>query len=241
MTTALAIRVSKLRLRLEELDRLASNVTEVNALEGLRAELSKPTGRLGSELNKQELLTAAGIAVPVPASLTTARKRASALLEKFKGEPKAATLKRGQIWSALLKEINDAGNDLSSAVFAAWRGHRQAVFAGETPAQIRGKLARTPTNDQAYEKYDGLYSRLKTAFDVLPPDTATIAATWQIAEELEKVAKDFDFDVPADVKQFLEAVLSIKGAPLSLLTPSVLEWLRNNSGLESYAIRAAGR
>lgn len=241
MTTALAIRVSKLRLRLEELDRVASNVAEVNALEGLRAELSKPAGRLISVSLKQELLTAADIAVAVPASLTAAQKKASAMLEKFQKEPKAATLKRGQIWRALLKEVDDASNDLSSAVSAAWKGHRQAVFAGETPAQIRGKLARTPANDQAYEKYEGLYSRLKTAFDVIPLDAETIAATRQIAEELEKAAKAFDFNVPADVKQFLEAVLSIKGAPLSLLTPSVLDWLRNNGGLDSYAIRSTAR
>ena len=65
--------------------------------------------------------------------------------------------------------------------------------------------------------------------------------TRTIAEDLEKVAKGFDFDVPADVKQFLEAVLSINGARLSLLTPSVLEWLTENGGLDGYAVRSTGR
>jgi hypothetical protein len=241
MTAALATRVSNLRSRLEALDRAASNVAEVSALEGLRAGLSARAEKLGSELAKQHILTAAHIAVAAPSSLTAARKRGSGLLEKFKGEPKAATLKRGQGWNALLNEVDNAGRDLASAVAAAWKGHRQAVFAGETPAQIRGKLARTPTNDEAFEKYEVLYTRLKSAFDALPPDAATIAATKKIAEDLEKVAKDFNFDVPADVKQFLEAVLSIKGAPLSLLTPSVLDWLRSSGGLDSYAVRSTGR
>jgi hypothetical protein len=241
MTTALATRVSDLRSRLEALDRAASNVAEVSALEGLRAGLSAPAERLGSELAKQHLLTAANVVVATPASLTTARKRAGGLLEKFQAEPKSAILKRGQSWNALLSEVDNAGRDLASALMAAWKGHRQTVFAGETPAQVRGKLARTPTNDQAFAKYDGLYSRLKAAFDVLPPDTASIAVTRTIAEDLEKVAKGFDFDVPADVKQFLEAVLSINGARLSLLTPSVLEWLTKNGGLDGYAVRSTGR
>ncbi len=241
MTAALAKRVSDLRSRLESIDRTASNVAEVSALEGLRAGLSVPAERLGAAFGKQKILTAAHIAVVTPASLTAARKRAGGLLEKFQVEPKAATLKRLQSWDALLSEVDNAGRDLASEVAAAWKSHRQYVFAGETPAQIRGKLARTPTNDRAFEMYDLLYARLKVAFDVLPPDAATIAATRKIAEDLEKTAKGFDFDVPADVKQFLEAVLSVKGAPLSLLTPSVLDWVRNHGGLDSYAVRSTGR
>ena len=76
MTTALATRVSDLRSRLEALDRAASNVAEVSALEGLRVGLSAPAERLGSELAKQHLLTAAHVVVSTPASLTTARKLA---------------------------------------------------------------------------------------------------------------------------------------------------------------------
>lgn len=241
MTAALATRASNLRSRLEALDRAASNVAEVNALEGLRAGLAGRADKLSIEFAKQNLLVAADIAVAAPVSLTAAQKRAAGLLEKFQAEPKSATLKRGQGWNALLGEVDNAGRDLAAAVVAAWKGHRQAVFAGETPAQIRGKLARTPTNDQAFEKYEGLYARLKSAFDALPPDEAAIAATEKLADDLERTAKAFDFAVPADVKQFLEAVLSVKGAPLSLLTPPVLEWLEENGGLDSYAVRATGR
>jgi hypothetical protein len=240
LTAALATRASDLRARLEALDRAASNVAEVSALEGLRAGLARRADKLGSELAKRNLLASAQIAVTAPASLTAAQKRAAGLLEKFQAEPKAATLKRGQGWNTLLSEVDNAGRDLASAVVGGWKGHRQAVFAGETPAQIRGKLARTPANDKAFEKYEALYTRLKAAFEALPPDAAAIAATGKIANDLQTAAKDFDFDVPTDVKQFLEAVLSIKGAPLSLLTPSVLEWLANNGGLDSYAVRSTG-
>lgn len=241
MTAPLATRASDLRARLEALDRAASNVAEVSALEGLRSGLAGRADKLGSELAKQSLLVAAHITVTTPSSLTAAQKRAAGLLEKFRAEPKATTLKRLQGWNTLLSEVDNAGRDLASAVVAGWKGHRQAVFAGETPAQIRGKLARTPDNDRAFEKYEALYTRLKAAFDVLPTDAAAIEATEKIADDLEKAAKDFNFEVPADVKQFLEAVLSIKGAPLSLLTPSVLEWLANNGGLDSYAVRSTGR
>jgi hypothetical protein len=43
------------------------------------------------------------------------------------------------------------------------------------------------------------------------------------------------------VKQFLEAVLSVAGAPLALLTPEVRQWLEANGSFESYRIKSIGR
>lgn len=239
--TTLVTRAKKLRSRLEALDQTSSNVAEVSALEGLRVSLATRAEKLEPELANETLLTTAGIAVAKPASLLAVQKRAKGLLEKFQAETKAATLKRGKSWEALLQEVNVASRELATAAFTAWKQHRQSVFAGETPTQLRGKLARTPANDEALEDYEVHYTRLRTAFETFPSDKDALARPAKIAAELERIAKKFDFQVPAEVKQFLEAVLSVKGAQLHLLTPSVLEWLKENDGLDSYAVRATGR
>ena len=241
MNPTIAGRASALRSRLEALDRTASNVAEVNALESLRFGLANRSEKLRGELAKEKLLSNASIAVPVPASVVAVRKRATGLLEKFMADTKANTLKRGQSWSALLDEVDTATRDLGSAVTAAWRAHRSSVFAGESPAEIRGKLARTKENDDAFDDYATLYGRLKAAFETLPADAEAIARVGRIAADLEKVGATFDFNVPAEVKLFLEAVLSIKGAPLSLLTPNVQKWLAENGGSNSYSVRATNK
>jgi len=241
MTLSLPSRATALRERLVELDKMGSNVTEAHNLEGLRVEIAARAGKLGAQLDKQAVLDAANIAVAPPASLIAVRKRATSLLGKFVADTKAATLKRGQGWTALLGEIDLASREVATAVLSAWRAHRAAVYAGDTPAAIRGKLARTRANDLAFETYQALYARLKAAFDDLPSENGDIDRVGSLAAQLETAAQAFDFDVPSEVKQFLEAVLSVGGAPLSLLTPEVWQWLEANGSLASYTIRSTGR
>ena len=170
-----------------------------------------------------------------------AQKRAAGLLEKFQAEPKAATLKRGQSGTRC-----SAKSTLPPAMLRPlWRQPGKAIGKLCLRAKRRHRFAeswrgRRPTI-RPLRNIAALYNRLKAAFDALPPDTAAIAATQRIGADLEEAAKSFDFNVPADVKLFLEAVLSINGAQLSLLTPSVMQWLENNGGLNSYVVRSTGR
>ena len=62
-----------------------------------------------------------------------------------------------------------------------------------------------------------------------------------LAEQLEAAAQDFNFDVPEPVKAFLEAVQSVAGAPLDLLTAEVRDWLKANNSFDSYRISAKGQ
>lgn len=241
MTTTLPARAAALRARLMQLDKMGSNVAEVTDLEGLRVQLEGRAEKLSVQLQRQKLLTGAGIAVPVPTALVNAQKRAAGLLEKFVADTKAATLKRGQVWRTMLDETDTAIRELGAAVLASWKAHRQSVFAGETPGALRSKLARTKTNTDALNSYERLYTALKTAFETLPPDRETIDQVGRIGSQLETAAQAFDFAVPADVKAFLEAVQSIGGASLALLTPSVLAWLKDSGSLETYRVKSTDR
>ena len=59
-----------------------------------------------------------------------------------------------------------------------------------------------------------------------------------MADDLKAIAGQFDFDVPAEVKAFLEAVQA-DGAALALLTPTVTAWLKDNDAFTAYRIVAA--
>lgn len=239
--TILTAQLAALRERLARIDQMSVKVTEAGALEDLRSELSRRTDKLGPALATQALLAKADIPAPSPPSIVNLRTRAADLLRKFRAEPTSATLKRGQAWQNLLKQADTAGGDFAVSILESWRTYRGRVFAGEAPATIRNRLARTQANEDAFERYRGLHQRLQAAFQQLPQDAASIEQVKQLAKQLEAAAQGFDFDVPEAVKAFLEAVQSVAGAPLDLLTSEVVDWLRANNSFDAYRISAKGR
>jgi hypothetical protein len=140
----------------------------------------------------------------------------------------------------LLDELDGAATNLSKAVLADWRRSREAFFAGDTPTTLRGRLARTAENDRALEQYQILHQDLEAAFKAAPADPTAINDVKRLAQRLEETARSFNFDVPEAVKVFLEAVQSVAGAPLDLLTPEVVDWLKQNHSYDAYRISAKG-
>ena len=242
MSTTLPARAKALRDRLVALDLLGANVEETGLLEDLRSDLAPPAAELSRALEQRRLLVGSGIDTPEPPSLETARKRAALLLERFAAEKKAATLKKGTGWANLIKEIKAASTDLSAAVVRSWKAYRQTVFTGEAPTVLKGRIAMTPANNSAFKTYEQLHQTFRAEFDRLPADKAAIDRVKALAARLTETAKEFDFDVPADVKRFLEAI-QVGGANLELLTDPVLQWLEENKAFDNYRIvpRSADR
>jgi hypothetical protein len=235
VSNSLPARAKALRVRLVALDQLGANVQETGLLEDLRADLAPPVAELSRALDQRALLAASGIETAEPSSLVTARKRAAVLFERFSAEKKAATLKKGVGWANLIKEIKAASSDLGAGVVKSWKGYRQMVFTGEAPSLVKGRIALTPANNAAFKTYEQLHQEFRVEFDKLPPDKAAIDRVRALAAQLTETAKGFDFDVPVDVKRFLEAI-QIGGAKLELLTDVVLRWLEENKAFDNYRI-----
>jgi hypothetical protein len=241
MSTTLPARASALRTRLSRLHALSSNVAEAADLEGLRSQLARHVEKISGPAEKRRLLAKAGITIADPPSAAAARKKATTVLERFAATPKSGTLKKGQAWPTMLEEIDSAARDLQAAVTAVWKAQRTSLFSGDTPAAIESKLAKTKPNQEALKVYQSLYGQFRALFDSLPPDQATIERARKLGSELESAAKAFDFHVSLEVKAFLEAVQSVRGAPISLLTDEVLAWLRDNESLDAYRVKSSDR
>jgi hypothetical protein len=241
VTESLPQRAAALKGRLLRLNELSAKVQEASDLERLRQDLGRRLEKFEPNTQKQALLQANAVAASSPATVVKMVRRAVGLLEKFQVEPTAATLKKGKIWQTLLDELDEAGSELSEAVLTAWRRARRDFFAGDTPATLRGRLARTAENDHALEQYRALHQELDTAFSAAPADQATIDQVKRLAKQIEATAQTFNFDVPERVKRFLEAVQSVAGAPLDLLTPEVIDWLKANHSFDAYRIIARSR
>jgi hypothetical protein len=235
MSAALPARAKALRERLVALDQLGANVEETGLLQDLRSDLAPHTVEFSRALDQHKLLVDSGIESAAPASLDAVRKRAAGLLEKFTADKKASTLKRGVGWANLIRDTKVASGDLSAAVVKSWKAYRHIVFTGEAPGVIRGRIAFTPANSAAFTEYERLHQAFRTEFDRPPADKARIEKVRTLAAKLTETAKFFDFDVPGEVKRFLEAIQS-GGATLDLLTDTVKDWLKANNAFDSYRI-----
>lgn len=238
IAASLPIRVTALKASLAALDAMTSNVQETALLTALRTELQKDVEALDQALAFCQLLQRSGVAIALPASLGTARARAALLLERFSADPKAATLKKGTNWANLRQEMRQAARDAQAQAGLAWQAYKGTVFTGDKPQIIASRIAQTPANQDALARYQAKFEQFSAAFQSLPRDPADVARVRALADNLKAIAKEFDFNVPEDVKRFLAAVLA-GGAGLDLLTAPVATWLKTHGAFPNYRIVSA--
>ncbi len=173
-----------------------------------------------------------------PGSVPILPFRAEAIQEKFRTDRTSASLKKGQAWKNLLAEAGRASDDMEQSLTTGWKAYRATLFAGDTPTKLSGTLAATKGNTEALEAYRLTYDAFTRLFLLAPTDPSVIERAKGLAAELKLMAGRFDFKVKPEVKLFLAAVQA-GGAPLSLLTAEVFEWLESTGGMDSYRVHAA--
>lgn len=238
MSEALFARASKLRTDLEELAKFKASAGEAGELSQLRDSLGLEVDELKEALAARAILAKAGLHVALPASHGGLRKRAQSLRERFEKEPRAEALKRGQVWRTCLEQAGEVAEEIATAVRERWRKHEVEIFSGDAPPVVERLLAPTSANKNALRRYKAAFAELQQLFRSAPQSDADITVARRKAQELADIAKDFDFNVPQEVKHFLETVLS-GGAPLGTLTAAVIDWLKENDSYEHYRIVAS--
>jgi hypothetical protein len=238
MTSALFDRARALRADLEALANVKASANEAGELSDLKDDLAEQVDALRVALAARAVLAEANLPTDLPPSHEALRKRAQQLRERFEKDPSAEVLKKGQVWRTCIELAEATAKTITSTTRSRWQGYEAQIFGGESPSAVERLLAPTPENNAALRRYKACFEELRLQFRTLPSSSQDIAAAKLKANELKEIAKAFNFDVPVDVKAFLEAVLSGGGAPLKLLTPSVIEWLRKTGTYEHYRITA---
>lgn len=95
-----------------------------------------------------------------------------------------------------------------------------------------------PNLSNIYNRYMVLRREFKDKSRNTPDNVFTVQNIEAIASELKVLLEQMDFDIPPDLDEFFRHINSSnKGqAPLSLLTPSVLDWLKENNQLGGFTI-----
>jgi hypothetical protein len=234
-------RTTNLKDRCGSLGNLSTRIDLATNLSTRLAELNGAAANLPACLATIRLLRDAGISIEnMPDELRRARAVLGKIQSRFLQSRTADSLTRGQDWKQLLRELPATVRALQMLATQTWRAHVERAFAGEAPAIIEARLARTDQNQEALTRYRQAYENFSRAGATLPADMDDVEAVRKAAKNLASIAKDFDFDVPNAVKKFLDA-LPQGGAPLDLLTDEVRAWIAAQGQTNRFRVIAGGR
>jgi hypothetical protein len=230
---SLVDRTSSLKARCYNLEALGDKIEEARNL-GIRLdEIRRAEERLPARLEAIDVLRRAGIAVEAEAK-SAARVRAAVarIKGRFAQDRRFTSLTKGQDWNVLIRELPHVTEELDALAAHGWKKHADRLFAGDAPAAVERTLAPTEGNKAALQRYRQAYGRYAALRSNLPASAADVTELARLADELKQIK--FDHDVPASVRAFLEALP--KGAPLSLLTAEVRQWIEEKGLTNRYLV-----
>ena len=223
-----------LMVRFTKIDDARNGIAETQALDGLLSELNSMAQPIGNLAANARLLEGEGINLSIVPEVQSTIGIVLNILTRFSEEPKSSTLK-GTRWSGLTKKLVSLASQLEEKQVLDWKTFfDNNLFSGVRPEQRRGTLALTPENKKMLERYTNLYQSFIQYKVKIPKNADEFCTLKSLSDQLAQIK--FQDNVPDDVKKFLEAI-SI-GAGLELLTNDVLIWLRSNSMIGNYIIRA---
>jgi hypothetical protein len=231
---------------LERANQALNSLDEISEAKSEQAEASE----LGKHLKEFEdvALKAVGeshgrselieFGVPLPkVSLGQTLRRVDEVIDRFEQDPSPATLRKGRKWQQCLDDLSELAINCEHSRRQGWGEFLSELFTGESPEKIKARLAMTPENKIAVAKYEVAFGKKVALQREKQITSESVVRAQAIALELQEAFKEINFGVPVAVKKFIDAVASYDGAPLSLLTPEVFDWLRDENILESYSVR----
>jgi hypothetical protein len=231
-------RTLALKRRAEALGDLQFQIEEASLLQRRLDEVTPAAAGLAELSEKVALLGQAGLRLSfAPDTVGSARTRLDRVRTRFAESRTAAALTKGRDWERLISDLKEAARAVRSELQALWTSHVDDFFTGEPPAQMSARLAKTDKNKEALSRYSQAFAELNQLAGGLPETLADVERAKEVAHRLGAIARDFELDVPASIKAFLDAV-ALGGAPFNLVTEEVCDWLERNGLTDRYKVVA---
>ena len=231
-------RIDALKVQVQELKTAQLNVGESQRLQTRLEEVDLVAIPLAQQVTLLNIFRTEGIDLSGASdTVEKAVKRIQTIQERFKAESKAASLTKGQDWTLMKKYTSEVTASVKTNLTDNWNRFVESSYSGEKPQNLQRSLAQTESNESALSRYRVEYDNLNLLARKLPESSINFENVRSTASKLKDIYKEFDFNVPEIVKEFLKAVGS-GGADLDLLTDEVSKWLHSNGTINRYQIVA---
>jgi len=231
-------RIQALNDSVENLKTAKVGINEAKLLQARYDELTLVSEPLTAQIEKVHIFKLQGIELSeLPSSVTDARNQVSEVSNRFSEKREAKSLTKGKNWEFLRSAINSIATAIDKDLSESWKKYVVGASSGEPPENLKAILAPTDQNRSALDRYQTEFSRLNAFIGFVPNSQKPFEDVKRSGSKLKQIYKEFDFDVPDEVKIYLDAV-GRGGAGLDLLTQDVRAWLTQNRTLSKYKIVA---
>ncbi len=221
--------------RLKNIQLIQVTYDDAQELDEFRSELEEMETKLAHYSSKIAFLRDNSVPISSIKKTSQVLESLSNISKKFKEAPSRDTLVQGKRWSTLNSRIEQLIKELQENIKTSWQQYFDThYFSGLSPEKRKITLAKTPKNTEALKSYTRLYEEFIKYRNVPPNEADEFHYIDKLSAQIGEI--EFQDDVPADVKKFLDSVQF--GASLDLLTPPVVIWLEQNKLMENYIVRA---
>lgn len=145
-------------------------------------------------------------------------------------------LSKDGLWISLLQCADKAIQKTEEGARAAWRAHVDQLGEVTPPGSLEGMVLRTPSNEEAMARYRHHYTAYQNLVRQVPTDRTAVVGLQETVQRLREARAALTLSAPEDVRRFLNAV-DLGGAPLTWLTPEVLQWLEQHDDISRFVVR----
>lgn len=238
---SLAERANQALLVLADLADQKKSETELSAIATACTRAEELTSRLEATARVAAEFEALGVPhnrpqIPPSAAKAISNLRAAATRAGDPGQDLTERLRGGAVQEAL-KVAATTAKVLEQALTNAADVERLRV----TPSDLNSPVATMPGSESLHARIRRIQSSLAQPYGGLLGDLPAAIGRWrQSAMDWAKVREELTRAVaglPPEIKAFVEAAATNTGAPWSLVTAAVREWLDTDGHGEGYEVR----
>lgn len=247
-TTKLQSEVLELKDQLEAFKLTSENADAIKGYQEILEQLTDLPHELESNVQKALIVRHANLKGPLSNKLTetelehfnTTTKSLKLFIEHWEEEDYNARQEDFlENFGIAVKSLTKNMKETNWGLWANWTNGLRSSFAVEEyllDAQ-RGLDAVEERRNEFKIKRDIFEEKSKR----IPDDITAIVEIRGLVESLKELMSQMDHELPDEVKKFFESMSGIGGgAPISLLTPSVIEYLRENKALDNFVVQRPG-
>ena len=135
--------------------------------------------------------------------------------------------------------LNRSIKQTNTEVWAEWTDRLRAKFAVEE--YLLDAQRGIDTVEHRRDEFKLKRAEFEEKSKRIPDDMVMIQDIRNLVNTLVGLLDQMDHDVPEEVKQFFDSISGYSGAaPISMLTPEVFEYLRENKALDNFVVQRPG-
>ncbi len=226
-----------------ELDLLASseqNKNMIEQFERLIESLEPEIEQIKQILDQEEIITPISAEYPdfaeqIAISKNALKSAISAFDEAWQKDQSSVDGKRPH--KQLVDTLKETNQGVTTTLNQAWQqfiaSQRQSF---EVPTAELENAKVIDSNRKIVQQFEGKRESFNNLAHVIPSNSNTPRDIKRLSEELRQIKSQIKFDFPQEVARFYK-ILDSSGAPIDLLTETVLKYLRENKLLDNFRIK----